>query len=77
MDIHRDALVRLHMDDQAVWHDIVFNTFSEEQERGALEADDDLRRARGEALATAYVEWHIGPAPVVHLELHRHEGLGV
>ena len=77
VDIHRDAFIGLHMDDEAVWHDVFLDAFSKEEERGALEADHDLRRAGGEALAAADEEWHIGPAPVVHLEFHGNEGLGV
>uniref|UniRef100_E6PY25 Uncharacterized protein n=1 Tax=mine drainage metagenome TaxID=410659 RepID=E6PY25_9ZZZZ len=48
----------------------------EEHERGLLELDADLGGALFEALASAEIKRHTGPAPVVDFEAHSGKGLG-
>ena len=43
----------------------------------ALEEDRDLRVARRQPLSGPHVEGHVGPAPVLDLELHGRVGLGL
>ncbi len=75
-DRERDALVRLHVDQQHVRPQAVAGDLLERRVRRALELDRDRRLAPRQALAGADVERRVGPAPVVDVELRGDVRLG-
>ncbi len=71
-ELQADALLRLQADHKAV--DLAFG---EQHVRHLFEGDDDFRALLRHALASAQVEGHASPAPVVDFGLYGDEGFGV
>ena len=67
------ALIGLKPERQGVGIELIFGR--EENVGSALELDADLAGAEGQILASPNVEGHTMPAPVIHKEAHRQEGL--
>ena len=72
----REALVRLHPDDQRVLAELLGRGRLERQVRGPLEDDGDLGDPAAEPLAGAQVERHAGPAAGVDVQPDGGVGLG-
>src|ERR1700758_4623956 len=72
----RNSFFGLDVQHQLVRHQVLDGRVAEKYEWRAPELDDDMRVARGHALASPEVERYIRPAPVVDLQLHRDESLG-
>ncbi|MCW0416748.1 hypothetical protein NB689_002502 [Xanthomonas sacchari] len=77
VELQRDAFVGLDVQHQPVRTVAADLGAAQRRQRRRLEADRDLGGALAQTLAGAQIERHAGPAPGVHLQLHRHIGLGV
>ena len=72
-----DAFLGLDVEDERVGSGLAVDLFAEEHERGAFEADKNLREVFGEAFAGAQVEGDIGPTPVFNEEAEGGVGFSV
>ena len=74
LEAQLNPLLRLHLDGEAIG--VLHRLGRQQGERRATELDHDLGVTRRQAFAGAHVERHVGPAPVVDMQLQRSESLG-
>ncbi len=74
VELQGDAFGRLDPDHQVVLRQPLHLGGAEHRERRLLEANCHFRALRSQGLASAQIERHAGPAPVVDGQLHRRVG---